>query len=53
MLFRSIRFIIPVDTKFGIDETVYIGLNPEHIIFFDQKTEAFLACHGEETGTEV
>ncbi len=48
-----IRFIIPVDAKFGIDETVYIGLNPEHIIFFDQKTEAFLACHGEETGTEV
>ena len=48
-----IRFIVPVNTRFAIDETVYMGLKPEHMIFFDQKTEEFLACCGEEAGTEV
>jgi multiple sugar transport system ATP-binding protein len=48
-----LRFIIPVSEKFRLDETVYIGLNPENIIYFDQKTQRYLACHNEKALLEV
>ena len=44
-----IRFIIPVEEKFHMDEELYIGLRPEHIIFFDQDTQKFLGVHTEES----
>lgn len=43
-----IRFIIPVEEKFQLDEELYIGLCPEHIIFFDRNTQKLLAGHMEE-----
>lgn len=48
-----VRFIIPVDTKFQLDEEIYLGLDAENIIYFDQKTQRFLACHNEKELLEV
>lgn len=45
-----IRFIIPVEEKFHLDEELYIGMRPEHIIFFERNTERFLAVHTEKSG---
>lgn len=44
-----IRFIVPVNEKFDLDENVYLKLNPDFAIFFDHATEEYLACHDIET----
>lgn len=48
-----IRFIIPVDAKFRMDEVVYLALDANSIIYFDRTTQKFLACHNVQELLEV
>ena len=48
-----IRFIIPVNEKFDIDEKIYLGLDPTNIIFFDKATEKYIGRHNAEELLEV
>lgn len=48
-----IRFIIPVDAKFQMDEVVYLALDANSIIYFDRTTQKFLACHNVQELLEV
>lgn len=50
---KLIRFIIPIDEKFDIDEKIYLGLDPKNIIFFDKATEKYIGRHNAEELLEV
>ena len=43
-----IRFIVHVDEKFEIDETVYLRFNMDKGIFFHSETKEYLVRHNEE-----
>lgn len=50
---KLIRFIIPIDEKFDIDEKIYLGIDPQNIIFFDRSTEEYIGRHNAKELLEV